>query len=162
MCTKFQPDWSMHMQVIAIFSKVFKKKKKQTNSFGILIAHILGMAEGFSSNLECGLPWVEGIYIVYFCTNWVRHHRAMNAWKSWLSCSCQNTHSIYVHPIFLGRMTHSTVCIDISMCLCSIHLVYVCLCQCCHTSHVCLCLYDKCYSSPTGEHDHASTWFWYC
>jgi len=44
------------MQVIAIFSKVFKKKKKQTNSFGILIAHILGMAEGFSSNLECGLP----------------------------------------------------------------------------------------------------------
>jgi len=56
MCTKFQPGWSTHTQVLAIFAKCAKRKKNE-EIFGSLIAHIL---EECSSNLECGLSWVEG------------------------------------------------------------------------------------------------------
>ena len=36
----------------------------------------------------------------------IRHHGATYAWKLQLCCFCQYTHSVYVHPIFLGRTTH--------------------------------------------------------
>jgi len=54
------PDWSKHTWVTAIFAKCAKKNKNQKN----LESLIACISKEFSSNLECGLPWVEETSIV--------------------------------------------------------------------------------------------------
>ena len=65
-CAKFQLDWSTHSCFMADFAKYAKRsrssrrkktKKEKKPNFATRIAE---MAERFSSNLECGLPYRAG------------------------------------------------------------------------------------------------------
>ena len=81
----------------------FKKKNEKKIFFLKVCLLISWVCLGrFSLYLKCGLLRVEG----KLGTIWIRHHGAIYVWKSWLCCSCQYTHSVCTHPVFLGCATH--------------------------------------------------------
>ena len=60
-CANFQSDWSMHSCFMADFAKCAKrsrkKRRKKTKLWPLVSRKWL---ERFSSNLECGLPYLAG------------------------------------------------------------------------------------------------------
>ena len=62
-CATFQPDWSTHSCFMADFAKCAKrsrrrkKQRKKTKLWSLVSRKWL---ERFSSNLECGLPYLAG------------------------------------------------------------------------------------------------------
>ena len=82
-----------------------KKKKTQRTFCENLLTHVSIMTKRIFSKLECSFPCVE----TKFGAILMRHHEAMDVWKSWLCCSCQYAYSICACPVVLGRMTQYCV-----------------------------------------------------
>ena len=86
----FQPNWSMHTHEIMVFAKCAKKRKRR-------------IKEDFFQKFDCLYfrnNWRNLLYIwnvsftmwrapldCKFGAIWIRHHKAMDAWKSLLCCS---------------------------------------------------------------------------
>ena len=96
-----------------------KNKKKTKKNFKVWLLASQEWVKESSSNLECSLNlefgmWVEDtstVNLVPFIR--IGHHRATDAWKSRVCCSCQYTHSICACPVFLGCTTHYTAYLDL-------------------------------------------------
>jgi len=101
-CTKFQPDWSTHTRVIAIFLQGARKEEKFSES---LIARILGMAEQIFFQIWNVASLSGGHLHCKFGAIQIRH-QSYTAWKLRVCSSCL---SICTCPVFLDHMTHYRV-----------------------------------------------------
>ena len=91
----------------SVFCKACEMLKKKKRFF-LKICWLISREwlEWSYSNFECGLPCKEAnctLNLVPFGEDIME--LATDSWKLRL-CSCQYTHSIYAHPVFLGHTTH--------------------------------------------------------
>ena len=109
-CTKvmffFFLNWKLCKKNIlsprAPWGPLKKKKNLTKESFLKLLVHISGMLWELFVIFEMWPPLSGGQLHCRLGAIQIRHHGATYAWKSQLCCSCQYTHSVCVHPIFLG------------------------------------------------------------
>ena len=88
------------------FCKVWRRRK----FYGILLTRISGMAWGILFKFEMW-PVASPAWRLTPCkfgAIWIRHHKAMDAQKPQLYCSCQYIYSV---P-FSWAAWHTTVCLD--------------------------------------------------
>ena len=114
-CTKFQGDQAWIDCFITIFEKCAKwiikasraswRLLKKKFFFESLLAQILGMLWKIFFKFEMWPFLSGGCLHCKLGDIRIRHHGATYAWKR-LFCSCQYTHVVRAHPVFLGRMIH--------------------------------------------------------